>query len=68
MPSLSEEEVPWGMSPSCQIRHTPLVSLLSLSFLDPCFRSILTLESCSIRKNLGGVRNEFLLTVCLRNF
>lgn len=53
MPSPSEEEVPWGMSPSCQIRHTPLVSLLSLSFLDPCFRSVLTLESCSIWKNLG---------------
>lgn len=68
MPSPSEEEVPWGMSPSCQIRHTPLVSLLSLSFMDPCFRSVLTLESCSIWKNFGGVRKEVFLTVHLRNF
>lgn len=50
MPSPSKEEVPWGVSPSCQIRHTPLVSLLSLSFLDPCFRSVLTLEGCSIER------------------
>ena len=61
MPSLSEEEVPWGMSPSCQIRHTPLVSLLSLSFLDPCFRSILTVESCSIRKHFWGTKEGLFL-------
>lgn len=68
MPSPPEEEVPWGMSPSCQIRHTPLVSLLSLSFLDSCFRPVLTLESCSLWKDLGGARKEFFLTACLRNF
>lgn len=55
------------MSPSCQIRHTPLVSLLTV-ILGPLFQISINSGKLQHLKILGGVRKVFFLTVHLQNF